>query len=424
MTHHTKERMRRAAEHPLLRALYLPGILIYIGQGLLLPVLPLYAAGFEISYGLIGVVLAGGALGSILGDLPAGAIFRRLGLRHTMLLGVIVSMLANMALFWAPSIVVVLLLRIVAGMAHSLYALGQHAMLASAIGLSNRGRATALFGGVFRVGSMIGPALGGLIAKEMGLRAPFLIYALIMVTALLLLTFTLRGTVTHGYQQTQVEHTPLHRALWQILRNYGRILAAAGSAQLLGQMIRTSRSVLIPLYAADVLGIDVGTIGLIVSLTSALELIMVLPAGWVMDRLGRKFAMVPCFTVQGLAMLLIPFTVSPLGLLLASAAMGISNGLGSGTMLTLGSDLAPPEQRGEFLSLWRLVGDSGMLGAPLLVGSVADLFTLSASAWIMGGAGIGAGMIFAFLVPETLTNARQILRFPMAALPVRLKRKG
>ena len=213
-------------------------------------------------------------------------------------------------------------------------------------------------------------------------------------------------------------------ALADVLRQHGRTLATAGTGQFLGMVIRNGRNVFIPLFAADVLRLDVGMIGLIVSITSALELMMVLPAGWVMDKWGRKFAMVPCFVLQGIGLMMVPFTVGPLGLLLASALMGFSNGLGSGTMLALGSDLAPPEQRGEFLSLWRLVGDSGLLGAPLLVGTVADLLVLSASAWAVGAAGIGAGLIFAFLVPETLPNARQLPRFPPAALPVRLKRKG
>ena len=38
--------------------------------------------------------------------------------------------------------------------------------------------------------------------------------------------------------------------------------------------------------------------------------------------------------------------------------------IGAGTMLTLGSDLAPRHARGEFLGIWRFIGDGRNAGAP------------------------------------------------------------
>jgi iron complex outermembrane receptor protein len=97
--------------------------------------------------------------------------------------------------------------------------------------------------------------------------------------------------------------------------------------------------VIIPLYAADVLGLDVQAIGLIESFSAGLEMLMFYPAGMIMDQLGRKFAIVPCFAIQSVGMFLIPFTGSFIGLLMITILIGIGNGLGSGSMLTLGADL-------------------------------------------------------------------------------------
>ena len=65
-------------------------------------------------------------------------------------------------------------------------------------------------------------------------------------------------------------------------------------------------------------------------------------------------------------MALIPLTGSFAALLAATSLIGFGNGLGSGTMLTLGADLAPPkgEGMGAFLGLWRLIGDTGHTSAP------------------------------------------------------------
>ena len=70
--------------------------------------------------------------------------------------------------------------------------------------------------------------------------------------------------------------------------------------------------------------------------------------------------------------------------------------------MTLGADLAPRDALGEFLGVWRLIGDGGFMGAPLIVGSVADALDLSFAAVVMAGVGFAAAAVFAYRVPETL----------------------
>ena len=168
-------------------------------------------------------------------------------------------------------------------------------------------------------------------------------------------------------------------------------------------MIRAGRNTIVPLFAADVIGLTVQEVGWIVSIAAFVDMSMFYPAGLIMDRFGRKFAVVPCFFIQAVAMALIPFTDSFSGLLMATCLLGFGNGIGSGTMMTLGADLAPEGSVGEFLGVWRLIGDSGHMSAPLVVGGVADLMGLSPATFVIAGFGLVASGIFALLVPETLT---------------------
>jgi MFS family permease len=162
--------------------------------------------------------------------------------------------------------------------------------------------------------------------------------------------------------------------------------------------------VIIPLYAADVIGLDVQQIGLIMGISAAIDMLMFYPAGMIMDGVGRKFAIVPCFLIQGIGMALVPLAGSYGALLMATLVIGFGNGLGSGTMMTLGADLAPRDAMGEFLGMWRLIGDSGRTGAPVIVGGVADLVGLSMAALVIGLVGVAASGVFAFTVPETLVR--------------------
>jgi MFS family permease len=337
------------------------------------------------------------------GDLPAGLLLARLGRKWTMLLGGCIYLLSTLMLYWVNSALVALACRLLTGFGWALFSVARHAYISSQTDVNNRGRAIALFGGVNRIGRFAGPAIGGMVAAAYGLRAPFLVFGgvCVLVPAAVAL-FVPRMPHTRVASASHLAR----EQLLEILKTHRRLLAAAGTGQLLAQAIRAGRRVIIPLYAADVLGLDAGAIGLILSVSSAIDMTLFYPTGVIMDRWGRKVAIVPAFFIQVISLGLVPFAGSFAGLLAAAALGGLGNGLSSGTMMTLGADLAPAEAQGEFLGVWRLVGDAGFSGSPIVVGGIADLVTLQSASWIICGIGLVAVAVFAFLVPETLQNAK------------------
>lgn len=381
-------------------ALYLPALMITLGGGLLIPILPLYAAGFNISYGLIGLALAGESLGTLIADVPTGMMQRRFGGKQIMLAGFAVMVISVGLLFFAESIWMALLLRLIAGFGRAMVNVSMHIYVTNQVELSQRGKALSMFGGTHRLGGFIGPAAGGLIAGSLGFGAAFIAAAAVTGIGLICAMLFIRGSQREESRNRSDHHH--HLPLLDVLRSHGRVLASAGTAQIFGQMIRAGRVVIIPLFAADALGLEVDQIGFIVSLSAAVDFSLFLVAGWLMDRHGRKFAIVPCFSIQALGMALVPLTASFGGLLFAAVVIGLGNGLGAGTMMTLGADLSPDESRGEFLGVWRLISDVGFTGAPLVIGTVADLLVLSSAIWVIAGSGLAAASIFLLFVPETL----------------------
>ncbi len=384
----------------LILSFYLPALMVTLGQGLLVPILPLFAVDFDISYGLIGLVLAGEGIGTLIADVPTGMIQRRFGNKQVMMMGILIKALSVFLLFFAPSIWIVLILRLFAGFGRSMYTVSAHVYVTNQVGLSQRGKAISMFGGTHRLGGFIGPAIGGIVAGMLGLRAVFVVVGLVSLIGLVLVAlFTLndksRKQLASGADGRDLQLKAV------LVSNY-RVLASAGTAQIFGQMIRAGRTIIIPLFAAEVLGLAVDQIGLIVSISVAVDFSLFIVAGWLMDRVGRKFAIVPCFGIQAIGMALVPFATSYSSLLFAAVLIGIGNGLGAGSMMTLGADLSPAQTRGEFLGLWRLIGDMGHTGAPLIVGIVADILVLSSAIWVIAGSGLAAASIFLLFVPETL----------------------
>lgn len=386
--------------NPLLFSLYVPTLILSFATGMLSPIMPLYASSFEISYALIGVVLAAQGVGNLIGDVPAGILLGRIGHRWLMVTGVGILGLAMLGVGLARSVPMLILFGLVAGMGNAMWNISRHAYMTSNITLQQRGRATATFGGLNRIGSFAGPAVGAALGAAYGLRAPFVVFALVAGMALVLSAIFVNDAHEPMPHRGGLRGHSLHLA--QVVRAHFQILSTAGLGQLFAQMIRSGRNSLIPLYAADVVGLDLPAIGWIITLAAAIDMAMFYPAGLIMDRYGRKYATVPSFALQGIGMALVALASTFGGLLAATLVIGFGNGLGSGTMLTLGSDLAPKGSIGEFLGVWRLIGDAGSTGAPMVVGGVADLVGLSSATLVMAGVGLASAAIFTIFVPETL----------------------
>lgn len=389
----------------LILTVYLPALAWNIGTGLLVPILPLYAAGFEINYALIGLILAGEALGTLIADVPTGMIQKRFGNKQVMMMGFLISTLSTLPLFFVQSIWIVFMLRLISGFGKAMSGVSLYLYITNHTEQFQRGKAIAIFGGTARLGGFLGPALGGIIAATFGLRAPFIASAIAGI-----ISFIFIALYTQNAKEPKQKNDASHKHnlnIIHVLRSHYRILASAGTAQLFGQMIRAGRTVIIPLFAADALGLSVDQIGLIVSLSVAVDFSLFYVSGWLMDKYGRKFAIVPCFGIQAIGMAIVPLTVSFTGLLLAAILIGFGNGLGSGTMMTLGADLSPDESRGEFLGVWRLIGDVGATSGPLVVGAVANLLVLQSAIWVIAGSGLAAAGIFLFFVPETLKRKKK-----------------
>ena len=386
-----------------LLALYLPWVLAAIAQGLILPVLPLYAKELGASFAWVGLVVAGQGIGTLLADLPTSLLLHRFSYKTVAMLGLIGVLISRALLFFAPSILIALLLCIVAGAGRALFFISQSVYVTETVAPRRRGRAIAIFGGLMRVGVFIGPVIGGFVGAYLGLRSVFLLNASLIALALVALFYLMPNRTKAETQAARAVH---HHSLWRTMRQHARVLRAAGLGQILAILTRYGRMVIIPLYANEQLGLGVEFIGIIETFSYGLDMMLFYPAGWVMDRFGRKYAIVPSFFAQGVALALIPLVASASGILFVAALLGMGNGIGSGTMMTLGSDLAPANARGDFLGVWRFIGDFGMVGGPLVVGNMADLFTLGGSALLLAAASLSAAGIFGFFVPETLRRKR------------------
>src|SRR5690606_11115380 len=146
-------------------------------MGMYIPVMPLYASDFGISYGLIGILLAAQGVGNLLGDVPAGILLGRLGHKWSMLAGVAILGLAMLATGLAHTVFELVVYGLLAGVGNAMWNISRHAYITHLIPLDARGRATSTFGGINRFGTFLGPFVVGAMGKAFNLRVPFYLFA-------------------------------------------------------------------------------------------------------------------------------------------------------------------------------------------------------------------------------------------------------
>jgi MFS family permease len=143
---------------------------------------------------------------------------------------------------------------------------------------------------------------------------------------------------------------------------------------------------------------------LVYSIGSMLDMLLFYPAGMAMDRYGRKSTGIPGIALLGLALGLLPLAHGFYSLLAITCLAGIGNGLTTGIVMTIGSDLSPPQRRAEFLSVWRLMSDLGHTSAPFLIGTLVKIASLAVSALAAGAIGMAGAVVLLLCVKETLSR--------------------
>ena len=359
---------------------YLPVMAGTLGLALLIPVLPLYLTRSGIPLGTAAIVLAAVGAGATLGGLPAGSLITRFGER-TVLIGALIGVSVTSALLGVSDAALVLVgLRLGTGASNIGLRLSRQTYITRRIDAAARGRSMAMIGGSFRVSLFIGPLVGGLLAETVGFTWTFVVAGALSAVGLIpaLAPDTLAPTPAAADAAPASERPGLFTAI----NRHRRLLSIVGVVPMLTMAVREGRYVVVALIG-DELGLSVAEVGALVAIGTFADLALFPVAGIVMDRFGRLAAMIPSFSLIALGLVVLALAESTTAVIGAGVIMGVGNGLSSGSMLTLGSDLAPRDNPAPFLSAFAVIHDVGKIIGPLVVGFVGAAFGLSASAAVL-----------------------------------------
>jgi MFS family permease len=363
----------------LVLPIYLPIFSGTLAWGMLVPVLPLYLKDQGISLALIGVVLGATGIGAGLAGLPIGSLIARFG-ENRVMLGALSAIGISTALLGVTNTAIALiLLRTIFGAGISGMRLSSQTWVTRRVGSGMRGRALAMVGGSTRFGLFVGPLIGGVLVDLVGFSTTFLISGAVTSIGILAL---LQSAADSAEIRAGFDQPTERRGLLRSLKTHRRLLARAAVVPLLVVTVREGRQTVMPLIGED-LELSATAVGALVAVSAGADLLLFPVSGILMDRFGRLWGMVPAFSLIALGLVSLGFAWfadSLVGVVLAGVLVGVGNGMSSGSVLTLGSDLAPSDAPSEFLAGLSAIGDLGRVFGPIVVGFVAASLSLGAAA--------------------------------------------
>ena len=395
-------------------AAFLPTLLFSIGEGAIIPIIPIAAGNLGASLAIAGFISSMVMLGELAGDIPSGWVVSRIGERASMIYAAVVAILGVGVCLIAPNYWVLMVGIFVVGLATAVFALARHAFMTSYVPQKYRARALSTLGGIFRGGWFIGPLIASVVISVTGSTQSvfwiFIVSCLGSVVVLIVLpdpekmfgqtaTAAVEGgeLLTPGEEEAEERTHGLFRTIW----SFRAVLARMGTGVALIGAIRSARTVLMPLWAISI-GLSEANTALIIGIAGAVDFSLFYASGQIMDRFGRMWSALPSMLGLSIGFLALAFThdldARVAWYIGVSLFLSVANGIGSGIIMTLGADLAPKDQPAPFLGAWRFAGDAGQAAAPLLVSLLTAIASLAFAAGAIGVLGfVGAGMLARYI---------------------------
>ncbi|MBJ3784991.1 MFS transporter [Devosia sediminis] len=342
---------------------------VMAGNGLIVPILPIYGESFSSSATLVGMLITIFGVARLLANYPTGLVYGRVGAGVLMGFGNGLLFLGAVGAALAWDLYFLLFCRLVQGFGSGIFLTAMGVVVARQSRSGSRGRFMALYQAAIFIGAGIGPAVGGFIAQGFGLSAPFWAYALVSALAMVVSLTVQKDPPTQALP-------PEADGLPPALAN--GVLRANLLVSFVSGFVRTAALwQLIPLLATTRFAMGFDKIGIAVTVTSLANVVILPISGWLVDRFGWR--LLPALASFGYAasLALVAFGQAEWLFWFGIALAGIFGGLIGPATSTALIELTEPRLLPAAMGIQRTAADFGFVAGPIVVGLLSDVLLQS-----------------------------------------------
>jgi MFS family permease len=269
-------------------------------------------------------------------------------------------------------------------------------------------RTLGVFYGSFNIGFIAGGPIGGVIAHLLGLASPLFFYAgLCAASGLLYLRF-----ISNPERPSQSDRDEAHAA---DDRSFGRRTWSAARELLRSRVFVTTvvlnmaffwviaggYDTLFPLFGQSALHMSTVGIGGVLAITTAVEFVLLYPAGTIADRFGRRALLLPSLSWFAVMLVITGWSGSVVVFCVMGALLGVGSGSVAVAPAAMLSDVVPERRSGVAVGVFRFFGDLGFVFGPLVAGASAGAFGFK-SAFALMALPVAVALALVLWTPETL----------------------
>lgn len=341
---------------------------IALGFGLITPVLPQFAQSFGVGATASSIVVSAFAFFRLVFAPAGGRLIVRLGERPVYLLGLVIVAVSTGATAFAHSYWQLVVFRGLGGIGSVMFTVSAVALLVRLAPPSIRARVSSAYASAFLLGGIGGPVVGGLLGN-LGLRVPFLVYAVALLVAATLVAVFLRGTSLRP--EEGAPELPVMTVRDGLRDSAYRASVVSGFAN--GWANFGVRNAILPLFAAVVIGKAPWVAGMALAVFAAGNAVGLTVAGRYSDRVGRKPFIVTGLVVSGVATAVTGFASDLPTLVVLSVVAGLGAGtLNPAQQASLADVVGRERNGGPALAAFQMSADSGAILGPVVAGLLID----------------------------------------------------
>ena len=366
-----------------------------LGYGVVSPVLPAFARTFGVSMGAVTFSITIFSVMRLFSAPPTGLLVQRIGEQWVYLAGLLIVSVSTGVCAFVQNYWQLLALRAIGGIGSTLFFISALGLMIRISPPDARGRVAGLFATSFLVGAAAGPLVGSLTAG-LGLRAPFLMYGVLVLLTTVVVFFTLRQSTLgspaeHAAPAVTVRVALRHRAYRaSLLSNFAT-----------GWAIFGLRMAVVPLFISDVLGRGPRMTGVTLGIFALGNLVVALPSGHLSDRIGRRALLIGGLFGASAATVLLGASSSVPVFLVAAFVSGAASGISASPQQAAIADILGSSARtGTAVSTFQMMVDLGAIAGAMTVTEIAEHLSFEWGFVISAIVLLAAGVVWIF-APET-----------------------
>ena len=341
---------------------------IALGFGLITPVLPQFAQSFGVGATASSVVVSAFAFFRLVAAPSGGRLVARLGERPVYLTGLVIVAISTGATAFAQTYWQLLVFRSLGGVGSTMFTVSAVALIVRLAPPSIRARVSSAYASAFLLGGIGGPVVGGLLGN-LGLRVPFIVYAVALLIAAAIVASFLSGASLRPVEGAPVLPVLTARDGWR--DSAYRASVFSGFAN--GWANFGVRNAILPLFAAVVIGKEPWVAGMVIAVFAAGNAVGLTVAGRLSDRMGRRPFILGGLLVSGTATAITGFASDLPTLVIVSVIAGLGAGtLNPAQQASLADVVGRDRNGGPALAAFQMSQDSGAIVGPIIAGLLID----------------------------------------------------